>query len=460
MPLQNINFKFIIVVFITLCLLNNAFVAHAESQSALSKVIQDTIINDREIQMTWHDYQQSNQKNISLAQMLSQGFVDSTSSEKNAKNMLLTTIHTRAEQLTQQFLLAYLDYQLAKNQLYLQKKAQYDISLMNQTILGSKSEYIHPDIQQSEYLVKQALANLQAITHEKLSSILEEPTKLDFLTSLAVPANINQALDLAQSNTLNFLTIGGSNNLVSEEVQINNDIKACKTIEEILSNSYQNIEQNQNKIIKREQAANLLTDKELSPELNKAKQSLAIMIENVHTELLKKQELANIKYQLSLDYLRVHSIIGDLLKSLELTPNASQNNIRNAQVCKFSQSIPVFDIAENEIKPAITSRLNNWIDAWQRSNIGEFLSFYSSNFKPNNNIPIADWRKQRSKALFYNHHINIKVSELHITNIDSNELNISFKQDFKSDEFFDVVIKKQRWQKTNNIWLIVSESNE
>lgn len=71
----------------------------------------------------------------------------------------------------------------------------------------------------------------------------------------------------------------------------------------------------------------------------------------------------------------------------------------------------------------------------------------SSSFTKTLKLSKADWRKQRSKAFFYNHHIKVKVSELHINSIDSNHVNISFKQDFKSDEFSDVIKKKRMGKK-------------
>ena len=411
------RFFFIVILF---QLFNTTITAHAETQFNLSNITQNVIVNNSEIQSGWHQYQQLNiQKNstqhVSLMQMLNQGFTSLSTDETSLENKQLLAIRLRAEQLAQQFLIAYLDYLAAKKQLSLQQHAQYSINLMNEIVLdnnfinnnaqvSNEALTTNQNIEQSKTLVEEALAHLKAVIDHKflLSLELEPATRPDFLNQLAIPIDIKLALNRAQNNTLNFsdLNLKSTGHLANES-----NIESCKSIQEIIEQSYQNIEKNKALISMNSQSLATNANWALTHQLALNQENLAQLIANENTQLLKKQVLAGSQHQLDLNFLQLHSVMGDVLNALGLiSPNPTYSDLINqkaeVQRCVFTQIAPAIKPSINETESQLRLKVNAWIQAWQSQSTQDFFSFYSPNFKPSNNSSLADWRKQRSKALF------------------------------------------------------------
>ena len=101
--LKIVKFKILFLfISITFYSLSSTIMAHAQAQFDLSSLIQDIIVNNPEIEASWHQYQQlSNDNNgaqsISLMQMLNQGFTNPNNNETSLENTQLLAIRMHAE---------------------------------------------------------------------------------------------------------------------------------------------------------------------------------------------------------------------------------------------------------------------------------------------------------------------------------------------------------------------------
>jgi tetratricopeptide (TPR) repeat protein len=130
----------------------------------------------------------------------------------------------------------------------------------------------------------------------------------------------------------------------------------------------------------------------------------------------------------------------------------------------------IVDVDEPEIEPAVTKQLlidatsldqvknqvTNWANAWSQQNFQKYLSFYSREFIPKEQITLDDWKEQRRVSLLSREFIVVKLSDLNIA-IKDEIATASFLQYYKSSVYEGTERKTLTLKLFNNQWFIVRE---
>ena len=101
----------------------------------------------------------------------------------------------------------------------------------------------------------------------------------------------------------------------------------------------------------------------------------------------------------------------------------------------------------------ITQTVREWAMAWSSKDIDSYLASYSQKF-PNRD----EWMKQRQKALGKDGQIRISLTGIKVTAHDGDRANVTFMQDYWSQNYQDRVQKTLSLQKEGGTWKIVKES--
>jgi len=116
---------------------------------------------------------------------------------------------------------------------------------------------------------------------------------------------------------------------------------------------------------------------------------------------------------------------------------------------------------KNEVEK-INDFFSAWLDSWQKQNIDEYLSFYSTEHFVSNNqkMNYARWATHKKEAFNKETFIDIKVSGLNYYYSD-NMLLISFTQEYTSSSMSDVGYKQLVFERAKSmeqsIWSIIQE---
>ena len=122
-----------------------------------------------------------------------------------------------------------------------------------------------------------------------------------------------------------------------------------------------------------------------------------------------------------------------------------------------SKNTQKISLREQKEKP-IREFINNWEKAWEEGDTEKYLSFYSNSFQPEKSLSLSEWQSQRKKRVIPEKNIELSISDLDIDFIDGRDgIQISFKQNYDTDNFSDQSRKELLIQSTNNGYEILSE---
>ena len=107
-------------------------------------------------------------------------------------------------------------------------------------------------------------------------------------------------------------------------------------------------------------------------------------------------------------------------------------------------------------KQALINHIKSWAKAWSDRDVDNYLSHYSNDFSPRDNLSFEEWKKQRHGRLRWRKFIIVKPSKYSI-NVDGDTATVNFSQYYKSDRFEDTIRKTMKLVKENGRWLITKE---
>lgn len=113
--------------------------------------------------------------------------------------------------------------------------------------------------------------------------------------------------------------------------------------------------------------------------------------------------------------------------------------------------------AQISSKLAAFYALETWEEAWENQDATGYLSSYSKNFTPNHGLSQKAWKEKRTKSIFRPNFIKIDIEEPVVDNLTDNQLLVTFKQNYTSNSYHDVVIKTLTMEKEKNGWKIIKE---
>jgi len=109
----------------------------------------------------------------------------------------------------------------------------------------------------------------------------------------------------------------------------------------------------------------------------------------------------------------------------------------------------------------VNSRIfQNWINDWQSLDVDSYLSHYSQSFN-NGSKDFYHWVKHKRRVAKYKTYIKVKASDVSVL-MHPNEdvMVVSFRQNYKSDNFSGESWKRQYWRKEfDGEWRIVYEGD-
>jgi len=119
------------------------------------------------------------------------------------------------------------------------------------------------------------------------------------------------------------------------------------------------------------------------------------------------------------------------------------------------------DAAElkQQASDAVENAVNRWSKSWTDVNIDQYLSAYSTQFKPSDSVKdYTQWRNIRRAKFRLSGGIRIETQDIKVY-LSSNEVQalVEFVQHYQSNKYQDKVIKQLHLVLENDRWLIQSE---
>ena len=172
-----------------------------------------------------------------------------------------------------------------------------------------------------------------------------------------------------------------------------------------------------------------------------------------------KRNFANTDYDIQTAYARLYAVQGELLNKVGAVrqglPELNRANYLDAAtVCEavapaqvtidkaalLADAKPLSVSNQLMAKPAIKStqacseaaistRVNDWADAWRHKDYESYSQFYANNFTPEPPLSREAWAKQRKQRLATSGKINLNISNLKVT-CDGDKAVATFNQDY------------------------------
>ncbi len=99
----------------------------------------------------------------------------------------------------------------------------------------------------------------------------------------------------------------------------------------------------------------------------------------------------------------------------------------------------------------------DWAAAWRAQDANAYLAHYSERFVPPGGISLDKWRARRQDRLTGPEFIELEIRELRNQKLEPGQVEVEFRQSYRSDTFQDVVRKTLRMALEEGGWRIVSE---
>lgn len=142
-------------------------------------------------------------------------------------------------------------------------------------------------------------------------------------------------------------------------------------------------------------------------------------------------------------------------KRLEALANRNQQKQNQIDETIIDESTEQASLLEAELSYLV----EQWRASWEAGHIDDYLSYYSHDFKPENNRGLDEWRKQRRSRVTAATARDIKLQNFKVTSDLSNqEVTITFEQNYRSTSYQEVSQKKLVVAKREGEWKIISES--
>jgi hypothetical protein len=114
-------------------------------------------------------------------------------------------------------------------------------------------------------------------------------------------------------------------------------------------------------------------------------------------------------------------------------------------------------VGSPEFEP-IEKNIQGWASAWSSKNAKEYLSFYSSNFKPEGGLSHSEWSLQRIQRVTKPGSIHVQVKIINITRFEK-KIIAKIYQNYTSNNLKVDVVKYLDFTNEQGKWLITREYN-
>ena len=286
----------------------------------------------------------------------------------------------------------------------------------------------------------EAYNNLAVIYAEK-----GDYNEAEFLIKKAIHTNSSYAI--AQKN-LTEIYAREASMAYSKALELgkNNDSTSSKKL--ILISNFSSL--NKNKVARSSKKRKLkITDKSSTKQDQKSTSLLydakLALIENQTSER-KSKESSAIKSEKTIpEKMIAESKEGSSQKSAMIL----KDNI------KISANIGSGEKKEHKL---IIETIKGWAKSWSSQNIGQYLSYYSTNFSPIG-LSRSAWEKNRILRLSKPRFIKIEIDNVEILSISNKKAKVKFTQEYESDTYKDKAKKILLLEKNQSYWWIIGEQS-
>jgi hypothetical protein len=142
-------------------------------------------------------------------------------------------------------------------------------------------------------------------------------------------------------------------------------------------------------------------------------------------------------------------------------PSSPANNgqlINKATPDPKRVALPSTPTPARDVRKELGTTIKNWAEAWSRQEVGRYLSFYSTQFRPNAGVSRAQWKQQRRLRITAKKQIHVELSGFK-TSVNGRTATVLFMQAYQSDTFSDVIRKKLVLERGAEGWKIIRETN-
>ncbi|MGA1861511.1 L,D-transpeptidase family protein [Deferribacter thermophilus] len=109
------------------------------------------------------------------------------------------------------------------------------------------------------------------------------------------------------------------------------------------------------------------------------------------------------------------------------------------------------------LKKYISEFVQSWLDYWKSKNIEEYIKFYGENFY-SKGMDKSAWKAYKEKIFNNTQDIDIKIKDMKIVPLNSNNITVSFIQSYSADNYSDVGYKVLKIKGCPGNFRIFSES--
>lgn len=115
------------------------------------------------------------------------------------------------------------------------------------------------------------------------------------------------------------------------------------------------------------------------------------------------------------------------------------------------------------VKDEVLAALSQWASAWSAQDVDAYLSTYSADFRPEGGVSRANWEALRRDRVARPSMIRVEVLRPELTAIGESidqtgdRVRLSFRQEYESNSFADVVTKVLELKKESGGWKITRE---
>ena len=187
--------------------------------------------------------------------------------------------------------------------------------------------------------------------------------------------------------------------------------------------------------------AAMISDKYFSVTQKNISDIYAYMASQAYSKALEKQQNIPLPNLTSITDIKV--VLEP--KDIAIEEGNSTNELSQADVNK-------------KLKELIEAKVTSWAQSWMKGDSKAYISSYSKNFKPADNLSYQDWLAQRRYRLRHSKQVEVSYNQLNVFfNLDKTTAVMDFVQNYKAGTYQDKVRKQLFWQLEDDSWLISRE---
>ncbi|MGY8813114.1 MAG: L,D-transpeptidase Cds6 family protein [Gammaproteobacteria bacterium] len=146
------------------------------------------------------------------------------------------------------------------------------------------------------------------------------------------------------------------------------------------------------------------------------------------------------------------SFSGSDVSDQQLQESDARQNYASVQQTTNKEEVLV-----SSTDPVFETLIHDWAKAWSQQDVNEYLSYYADDYRPASGASHDAWRKTRKNRITRPTFVDVKISNVSIKVLDTNQAVVTFQQGYRADHYQDEVNKTFNLKRSQDKWRIVRE---